>query len=387
MISYGRQKIGRDDIKAVSEVLESDWLTTGPKVDEFEAVICRYVGAEHGVAVSNGTAALHAAMFALGIGPGDEVIVPAITFVATANSVVFCGGHPVFADVERGSLLVDPSSVESKITRKTRAIIAVDYAGQPCNYDRLQPIARKHGLKLVTDGCHALGAEYKGRRVGSIADLTAFSFHPVKHITTGEGGMITTDDGILAAKMRMFRNHGIATDFRQREKKGSWSYEMTELGYNYRITDFQCALGISQMKKQDKWLRRRRVIAARYDREFRDVPGISPLTKRRGSRHAYHLYVVKIEGGDTSGETRAELFAGYRSRGIGVNVHYIPVHLHPFYKRTFGTAEGDCPVAEAEYKKIISLPLHQGMSDADVREVICATKEMLRGQDAVQTQD
>lgn len=373
MIPYGRQKIDRDDVAAVARVLKSDWLTTGPMVDEFEQALARYVGARHGVAVSNGTAALHVAMLALGIGPGDEVIVPPITFVATANAVVFCGGKPVFADVEPDTLLIDPVQVEKKITRRTKAILAVDYAGQPCDYDRLRAIARKHKVALVADGCHALGAEYKGRRVGSVADLTAFSFHPVKHITTGEGGMVTTDDPVLAKRMKLFRNHGIATDFRQREKKGSWFYEMTDLGFNYRITDFQCALGLSQLKKLTAWLKVRRAVAAKYDKAFRALEGIVPLAVGPGVKHAYHLYVVKVEGA----KDRSEMFAEYRRRGIGVNVHYIPVHLQPFYRKTFKTAEGDCPVAEAAYGKILSLPIHQGMTSSDVATVIRITKDIL----------
>ncbi|MCP4566239.1 MAG: aminotransferase class I/II-fold pyridoxal phosphate-dependent enzyme, partial [FCB group bacterium] len=248
MIPYGRQSIDEEDIQSVVEVLRSDWLTTGPKVDAFEHALADYVGAEYGVAVSSGTAALHCAMYALGIGPGDEVILPPMTFAATANCVVFLGGTPVFADVQPDTLLIDPVAVEKKITKRTRAIIAVDYAGQPCDYDSLRDIANSHGLSLIADGCHALGAVYKGHRVGSLADMTVFSFHPVKHITTGEGGMITTNDPKFAGRMRRFRNHGIDTDFRQREQQGSWYYEMVDLGYNYRITDMQCALGLSQLK-------------------------------------------------------------------------------------------------------------------------------------------
>ena len=238
-LPYGRQWLDEDDIAAVGEVLHSDWLTTGPKVGDFEQAFAGFVGAKEAVTVCNGTAALHAAMYAVGIGPGDEVIVPPMTFAATANCVVFQGGTPIFADVNSDTLLLDPAQVESRITPRTKAVIAVDYTGQPCDYDALRTIADRHGLTLVADACHALGASYKGRPVGSLADLSTFSFHPVKHITTGEGGMITTGDPELARRMRVFRNHGITTDHRQREKQGSWFYEMVDLGYNYRLTDVQ----------------------------------------------------------------------------------------------------------------------------------------------------
>jgi perosamine synthetase len=376
MIPYGRQQIDERDIEAVVQVLKSDWLTTGPKVEEFEMAVASFVGAKHAVAVSNGTAALHAAMFALGIGPGDEVIVPPMTFLATANSVVFQGGTPVFADVDPGALLINPDEVERRITPKTKAILAVDYAGQPCNYKRLQTLARQHGLHLVTDACHALGAEYKGKKIGSIADMTVFSFHPVKHITTGEGGMITTDDPELAVRMRRFRNHGIATDFHQREKAGSWFYEMVDLGYNYRITDIQCALGISQLAKFPGWLDRRRQIARQYDAAFFGSDGIVPLAVSADVKHAYHLYVVKL-GARTRTKSRAEAFAEFRRRGIGVNVHYIPVQLHPFYRGRFGTGAGQCPVAESEYERIISLPMFSGLTDSEVDTVIRTAKDIL----------
>ncbi|MCK4818400.1 aminotransferase class I/II-fold pyridoxal phosphate-dependent enzyme, partial [bacterium] len=238
MIPYGRQSIDEDDVKAVVEVLRSDWLTTGPKVPEFEKAFAEFVGAKHAVAVSSGTAALHAAMYAVGIGAGDEVIVPPMTFAATANCIVFQRGVPVFSDVDAETLLIDPGQVKEKITPRTKAIIAVDYAGHPCEYDKLRQIAKRHGTALVADGCHALGAEYKGKKVGTLADLTVFSFHPVKHITTGEGGMVTTDDPALAERIRIFRNHGITSDYHQREEQGSYFYEMVDLGYNYRLTDF-----------------------------------------------------------------------------------------------------------------------------------------------------
>ncbi|HOK07941.1 MAG TPA: UDP-4-amino-4,6-dideoxy-N-acetyl-beta-L-altrosamine transaminase [Syntrophales bacterium] len=365
MIPYGRQSIDEEDIQAVVEVLRSDWLTTGPKVEEFERAFARAVGAKHAVAVSSGTAALHAAMYALGIGPGDEVIVPPMTFAATANCVVFQGGTPVFADVEEETLLIDPKEVERRITPRTRAIIAVDYAGQPCDYDELCRIAKNNNIYLVSDACHALGAKYKGRPVGSLADLTVFSFHPVKHITTGEGGMITTDHPELADRMRIFRNHGITTDHRQREALGSWFYEMVDLGYNYRITDFQCALGLSQLKKLPIWLKRRHEIADEYRKFFSGSIDFEPLIVRDKVYHAYHLYIIRLKS-KKKDLTRNHVFKWLRTEGIGVNVHYIPVHLHPFYQTRFKTGPGLCPVAEAAYAEIISLPIYPAMTKETV---------------------
>jgi len=370
-IPYGRQSITQEDIDAVVDVLQSDWLTTGPKVGEFEQQFAETVGARHAVAISNGTAALHAAVYACGLGPGDEAIVPAMTFAATANAVVFQGGTPVFADVDAEALLIDPDDVRRKITPRTRAIIAVDYTGHPCDYDALRAIADEHRLALIDDAAHALGGRYKERPVGTLADLNTFSFHPVKHVTTGEGGMISTNDDAFAQRMRTFRNHGITTDHRQREIKGAWDYEMVDLGYNYRITDFQCALGIVQLSRLPASIERRRAIARRYDEAFAGISMIEPLAVRHEVDHAYHLYVVRT-GGAGSTTTRSEVFRALRARGIGVNVHYIPVHLHPYYRNRFGTGPGMCPVAEAAYERILSLPMFPTMADDDVEIVIDA---------------
>lgn len=377
LLPYGRQWVDEDDIDAVIAVLRSDWLTGGPKVPEFERAVADVVGAREAVAVSSGTAALHAAMYALGVGPSDEVIVPAMTFAATANCAVFQGATPVFADVEPDTLLIDPDEVRAKITPRTRAIVAVDYAGQPCRYDELKSIADRHALALVADACHTLGASYKGRPVGSLADLSIFSFHPVKHIATGEGGMVATGDAELARKLRLFRNHGITTDYRQREAAGSWLYEMVDLGYNYRLTDLQCALGISQLRKLPGWLQRRRQIARRYDEALATIPGIRPLATHTEAAHAYHLYVIRIDPSVVVGGRR-QVFAGMRAAGIGVNVHYIPVHLHPFYRRRFGTGPGLCPRAEAAYEEILSLPIFPSMTDDDVQRVLVTLASVIR---------
>lgn len=377
MIPYGRQCIDEEDIQAVVNVLRSDWLTTGPLIEAFEEAFSRYVGARHAVAVSSGTAALHAAMYALGIVQGDEVIVPAITFAASANCVVYQGGIPVFADVDPETLLIDPASVESRLSSKTKAIIAVDFAGQPCDYDALMDIAERHNLVLVADACHALGGRYKEKPVGTLAALNAFSFHPVKHITTGEGGMITTDDPIMAERMLLFRNHGITTDHHRRAQQGSWFYEMVELGYNYRITDFQCALGMSQLKKLPKWVEQRREIARLYDNAFFNIPFVKPLEVKGDIFHAYHLYVIRLilDGIDLS---REEIFHTLRESGIGANVHYMPVHLHPYYRNKFMTTAGQCPVAEDAYAKIISLPIFQGLSFDKVDYVIECVKSLFK---------
>lgn len=376
MIPYGRQTIDDDDIRAVVEVLQSDWLTTGPKVDEFEKTFAATVGAKEAVAVSSGTAALHAAMYALGIGPGDEVIVPAMTFAATANCVVFQGATPVFADVDPETLLIDPDQVEAKLTSRTKAVTAVDYTGHPADYDRLKSITRRNGIALVADACHALGAVYKSRPVGTLADLSVFSFHPVKHITTGEGGIITTDKPELVQRMRIFRNHGITSDHRQREKTGSWFYEMVDLGYNYRLTDLQCAIGISQLRRLSSWVKRRRKIAKIYDDAFDGFSGLRPLQVEKQVEPAYHLYVVRLNLEQLQGD-RGDIFGALRTAGIGVNVHYIPVHMHPFYRDRFSTAPGMCPEAEAAYESLLSLPMFHGMGDADVTTVIETVKDIL----------
>jgi len=364
-LPYGRQLVDEGDIQAVSETLRSDWLTTGPEVRAFEEEVATFTGASFAVAVSSGTAALHTAMHCLNIGPGDEVIVPAMTFVATANAVVFQGGRPVFADVDADTLLLNSEDVRAKITGRTKGIIAVDYAGQPCDYEALRKIAQDYGLFLVADACHSLGAELRGKRVGTLADLTVFSFHPVKHITTGEGGMVVTHREELAQKARRFRNHGIETDHRQREEQGTWLYDMVELGYNYRITDIQCALGRSQLKKLPAWLQRRRELAAHYSRLLQDLEWLTPL-KAAVEGHAWHLYVVRLK----RPEWRRPLFQFLRRSEIGANVHYLPVHLHSFYRTRFGTGPGMCPVAEAAYEQILTLPLHQAMSLEQVEYVV-----------------
>lgn len=360
-IPYGHQVIDETDITAVSEILRSDWLTTGPEIERFEADICTLTTAKYGIAVSSGTAALHAAMSALEIRPGDEVIVPSITFAATANCVCYQGGTPIFVDILPDTLLIDPKAVEAAITPRTKAIIAVDYAGQACNWDALRQISNAYGLALVADACHSLGGQYKNRPVGSLADISVLSFHPVKPITTGEGGMALTDNSLLADKMRIFRNHGITTTISQREKSGDWYYEMTSLGYNYRLTDIQCSLGRTQLSKLKKWIQKRNELAQYYDNFFHSHQelNIRPLTKEKNVLHTYHLYVIRHP-------RRDKAFKYLRQNKIGANVHYIPVHLHPFYRENFGTQKGLCPQAEQAYTEILTLPLWQGMDKKEI---------------------
>lgn len=372
-VPYGRQIVDDDDIAAVVEALRGDWLTSGPAVGRFEAAFAEFVGAAHAVAVSNGTAALHLAMLAADIGPGDEVIVPALTFAASANCVRYVGGRVVFADVDAETLTIDVAHAASLITPRTRAIVAVDYAGLPADLTALRALADRHGLHFVEDACHAPGATCDGRTVGSVADASTFSFHPVKHITTGEGGMITTSSAALAARCRTLRNHGIAADARSREASGTWAYDMVELGYNYRLTDLQCVLGLSQLRKLPAWLERRRAIAARYDAAFASEPRLRRQHVPANRTHAWHLYPVRVCTRDAAGARQA-VHAALRAAGIHANVHYRPVYLHSAY-RSLGYEPGLCPVAESAYDALLSLPMWPGLAESDqdrVIDIVCS---------------
>lgn len=368
VLPYGRQCIEEDDVSAVAAALRSDWITTGPRVGEFEARVAERVGARHAVAVNSGTAALHAALDAAPIRLGDEVIVPALTFAASANAVLYVGGTPVFADVRPDTFNLDPADVRRRLTPRTRAIVTVDYAGHPSDLDALGAVAREHGIVLIEDAAHALGAEYRGRPVGAIADLTTFSFHPVKAITTGEGGMVTTGDAERARRMRRFRNHGIETEAADRFRAGAWHYDMVELGFNYRLTDLQCALGLSQLDKLERFVARRAAIADRYRRALHGVPGLTLQAVAADVRHAWHLFVVVLTLEAFSGG-RAEIAAALRAEGVGVSVHYAPVYRHPFY-RGRGDAEGSCPVAERLAAALLTVPLFPAMTDADADSVV-----------------
>ena len=371
MIPYGKQTIEQDDIQAVVDVLKSDFLTTGPKIAEFEQTVADYVGAKYAVAISNGTSALHAACFAAGIEPGDEVITTPLTFAASANCVLYCGGTPVFADVDPKTYNIDPEDIQRKITDRTKAIIAVHLAGQPCDMDAIHSIAREHGLIVIEDGAHALGSVYKGKKVGSMSDMTTFSFHPVKPITTGEGGMIVTDNEDFYKKMILFRSHGITRDDSMMTRNdGPWFYQQFNLGYNYRITDIQCALGCSQMKKLDRFLARRKEIVARYNEAFADCDNIITPYQLSDTESGWHLYIVQVKKCD-----RRQVFENMRENGIGVNVHYIPVYMHPYYQE-LGYENVHCANAEEIYSHIISLPLYPGLTSEQQDYVIDTLKSL-----------
>jgi len=376
-LPYGRQWIDDEDINEVIKTLKSNYLTTGPKVEEFENKIAEYVGSKYAVAVSNGTAALHAACFAAGIKKGDEVITTPITFAASANCILYQGGKPVFADIDPDTYNIDPRDIERKITEKTKAIIPVDYTGQPVNIDIINDIARKYGLIVIEDAAHSLGAEYNGCKTGSLTDMTTFSFHPVKHITTGEGGMITTNDDEFYSKLKLFRNHGVtrSKEILHNKNEGPWYYEQIELGYNYRITDIQAALGISQLNKIGKFLQKRREIAKKYNEHLKNIDGIILPYQGDNTKSSWHLYVIQLKL-EKFRVGRREIFEALRAENIGVNVHYIPVYYHPYYK-DLGYKRGLCPNAERLYEKIITLPLYPKMNDKDIEDVINALEKVL----------
>lgn len=369
MIPYGRQTIEDDDIQAVVDVLKSDYLTTGPKIAEFEKMVADYVGTKYAVAISNGTSALHAACYAAGIKHGDEVITTPLTFAASANCVLYCGGTPVFADIDPKTYNIDPADIRRKITDKTKAIIAVHLAGQPCDMDEIHKIAEEHHLIVIEDGAHALGSVYKGKKVGSLSDMTTFSFHPVKPITTGEGGMIVTDNEEFYQKMMLFRSHGITRDENLMTRNdGPWFYQQLDLGFNYRITDIQCALGCSQMKKLDRFLARRKEIVNRYNEAFEDCENIVTPYQLPDTESGWHLYIIQVKNGD-----RRKVFEQLRECGIAVNVHYIPVYLHPYYQE-HGYKDVHCRNAEEVYSHIISLPLYPTLTEEEQRYVIDKVK-------------
>lgn len=375
MLPYARQSIDDEDRLAVDAVLQSNWLTTGPKVKEFEAAVAHYTGATECVAVNTGTAALHAAVWAAGIGSGDEVIVPAISFVASANCVLYVGATPVFADLSPDTLNIDPEDVLRKLTLRTKAIVAVDFAGHPCDHDALRTIADQRGLTIVADAAHSLGASYKGRKVGTLQDITTLSFHPVKHVTTGEGGMVLTDDAGITKRVRSFRHHGIDVDLHARNKTNSWEYDIVDLGFNYRLPDINCALGISQLAKSDRWLERRRTIVAAYNEAFRGLPTLQLPEQRSDCLSAWHLYIVRLNL-EMITTSRAQVFAALRAENIGVNVHYIPIPWMTHYAN-LGYKRGQWPIAEREYERMISLPIYPGMTDSDVGDVVTAVKKVL----------
>jgi perosamine synthetase len=376
MLPYGRQHVDDADVRAVNAALKSDWLTTGPRVEEFERDFASYVGCEHAVAVSSGTAALHVMLAALDLRPGDEVLVPAMTFAASANAVLYCGAKPVIVDVEANTLLIDTRDAAKKISSRTRALLAVDYAGQPCDYDALRAWCRAENLELVADACHSLGARWNGQSVSTLARASSFSFHAVKHLTCGEGGMVATNDAWIARRARRLRNHGIDSDHRQRERQGTWRYAMEELGFNYRLSDVACALGSSQLLRAERRLERRRELAGFYSRRLAKLDLVRPLAQNAKALHAWHLFVVELKL-ERLRVDRDAIFSALRAEGIGCQVHYLPVHLHPFYRRELGLARGLCPIAERAHERILSLPLFPEMTDSDARDVVRALEKVL----------
>ena len=372
IIPYGHQTIDEADIQAVISVLRSDYLTTGPSVSLFEQKVAAYTGTGYAAAVANGTAALHTACLAAGIGEGDEVITSPMTFAASANCILYCGARPVFADIDPDTYNLSPDQIEKKITPRTKAVIPVHFAGQPCDMDAIGQIAETYHLTVIEDGAHALGASCHVKKIGSFSAMTTFSFHPVKPITTGEGGMVVTNDAQLYEKLRLYRSHGITRDESQMEKTEggckdraeAWYYEQVALGFNYRMTDIQAALGVSQMDKLDLFLEKRRDIAARYDEAFQGHPCIGVPYLAKGAQSGWHLYVIRIRGG-----RRTEVFRRLQEAGIGVNVHYIPVYRHPYYQ-AHGYRGTSCPQAEKLYEEMISLPIYPGLGTKQQEYVI-----------------
>jgi perosamine synthetase len=375
-LAYGKQWIDDKDIERVIEVLKGDYLTTGPYVKEFEDKVASYVGAKYAVAVCNGTAALHMACYAAGITTGDEVLVPAMTFAASSNCALYCGGIPVFVDIDPKTYNIDLKDLESKITEKTKAIIPVDFTGQSVDMDRIMEIADKFGLIVIEDGAHALGSEYKGKKVGTGAHMTEFSFHPVKPITTGEGGVVVTDNKEFYEKMMLFRTHGITRNNELMTcNEGPWYYEQIDLGCNYRITDLQCALGTSQMNRVDEFVNKRREIVSIYNKALKEVCEIVTPYEEEFSNSGWHIYVIKLKL-EKLKVGRKEIFQALIAENIGVNVHYLPVYLHPYYQK-LGYKKGLCPNAEQLYECMITLPLFPKMEQKDIEDVINAVKKVI----------
>ena len=376
-IGYGHQYIDDADIQAVVDVLRSDFLTCGPKIEEAEAKLCEITGAKHAVLVSNGTAGLHAACFAAGVGEGDEVITTPITFAASANCALYCGARPVFADINPETYNIDPDSIEKCITERTKAVVAVDFTGQAVEIKRIREICDKHGLIFIEDAAHSLGTKYDGKPVGSLADLTEFSFHPVKTCTAGEGGAITTNDDELYKRLVLFRTHGITRvqDWMDKPSEGGWYYQQVALGYNYRMTDIQAALLSSQLDKLGAFAQRRKELVKRYDEAFSEMPEIFVQKEIPESDTVRHLYVLQFELEKLTCDRKA-IFDALQAEGVGVNVHYIPTYLFPYY-REIGYKQGACPNAERLYERMLSIPLYYSMTDEQQEKVIEAVRKVV----------
>lgn len=376
-LPYGRQWIEEDDIQAVVDALKGDFLTTGPAVAEFEEAVAHYVGAKYAVSFSNGTAALHGACFAAGIGEGDEVITTPMTFAASANCVLYQKGTPVFVDIDNFTYNIDPAEIKKAITPKTKAIIPVHFTGQPTALQEIHQLAEQYDLVVIEDAAHALGATYKGERIGGLSDMTMFSFHPVKHITSGEGGIITTNNEEYYQKLLQFRTHGITKNSEHLiENHGPWYYEMQFLGFNYRMTDIQAVLGTSQLKKIERFIELRKKYVSLYNQAFQDVHEIEIPYQDSSGESSWHLYIIRLNL-DKLKVSRKEIFEALLSENIGVNVHYIPVHWMPYYQE-LGYEKSISPNAEALYEEMITLPLFPAMTAEDVYDVIEAVKKVMK---------
>ena len=368
-IPYGRQWIDDRDIEEVVKILKSDWITTGPTVTKFEDAVCKMIGCQYAAAVNSGTSALDIAVQSLELPKGSEIITTPFTFAATSNSILYNGLKPVFADIYKDTRNINPDEIRKKVTAKTKAISYVDFAGHPAAIDEISEIAQEYDLYLIEDASHALGAEYKGKKIGNLADLTIFSFHPVKHITTGEGGMVTTSHESLYSKLKMLRNHGIDKDARERYGKDAlYAYDMKYLGRNYRITDIQCALGISQLKKLDTFIEKRQHLAQVYYELLENVDSVELPSQKEYVSHVWHIYTVLLN------KERDAFFKYMRQNNVGVNVHYIPVYRHSYYSTHFGIDPEEFPVTEEVFKRIITLPLHPQMDDEDVEYITALIK-------------
>lgn len=374
---YGHQYIDEADIQAVTEVLKSDYLTCGPKVTELEKKLCELTGAKYAVVCSNGTAALHIAALAAGLGEGDELITTPITFAASANCALYCGAKPVFADINPATYNIDPKSVQEKITDRTKAVVAVDFTGQAVELDTLLAMCHEKGITLIEDGAHSIGTKYNGKSVGSIADMTTFSFHPVKTVTGGEGGAVLTNSEDLYEKLLLYRAHGITRESKllERESDGPWYYEQIDLGYNYRITDIQCALILSQIDKLEKFAARRKEIVRKYNEAFSQIPELFVQQEIPESDTTRHLYILRIRP-ELLTIDRKGFFEAMGAENICCNVHYIPVYRHPYYEK-LGYKEGLCPNAEKLYNEMMSLPLYYSLTDQDVDDVIMAVRKIV----------
>lgn len=376
-IPFHVPSIGEEEIQAVAEVLRSGWLTMGPKTRQFEEAFARYIGCKHAVAVSSCTAALHLALDAIRLSPGEEVIVPVNTFTASAAVVAHSRGRVVFADTLAGGFTVDPASVARQISPRCRAIIAVHIAGEPCEMDELRALAERNGLVMIEDAAHALPAHYRGRRIGTISPLTAFSFYATKTMTTGEGGMLVTDDEPMASRARMMRLHGISQDaWKRYTREGSWHYEVLDAGFKYNMTDLQAALGLCQLRRADDFLRLREARVARYVELLADVEEVELPTVSNASGHAWHLFMIRLRP-DRLSINRAEFIEELRRAGIGCSVHFIPLHLQPYYAQTFGYRPGDFPHAERTYERCLSLPLYPAMKTEDVDRVAATVRDVV----------